>query len=1019
MWTRWLRPSRSAVVWAAALVVAWGVAASARAAAPTAKRAREILGATGVRGGLVLHLGCGDGALTAALHANERYLVQGLAADAKAVDAARKRIREQGLYGPVSVIRLRGKRLPYTDNLVNLVVAETGGAVPASEIDRVLAPGGVAYVRRGGEWTKRVKPWPDEIDDWTHYLHGPDNNATAMDTRVGPPRHLKWKSDPLWCRSHDGVPSSVAVVLSARGRLFSIIDEGLTGQPGLPQRWTLVARDGFNGTLLWKKELPGRLPRKCLAAVGERLYFTGARRDPLTILDAATGETLQTCDGTKKCDEVVCNGEVAVVHLRGMRKSKDGKDDSIVAVDAQSGKPRWERPSKHIVRDTLALADGRVYYHTGAEAVCLELASGKERWRTACKAGRRGGALMVYQGAVLCAGSGGLQGFDAKTGKPLWKGPRVHGRLGMFGASGLVWLSDIQERGRTFLWTPAPVVAKGYHPTTGEVKRTVKVDRLITPGHHIRCYPAKATDRYLMLPKRGVEFVDLRGENHMRHDWLRAPCGHGVIAANGLLYTPPHQCFCYPGVRLTGYNALAAEVSEAPAAEAQRRVQGAAYGKPVEAAQGTADWPMYRHDPLRSGRADCSVPAKLKPLWQRDLAAPLAQPVVAGGRLLMAEKDAHTIHCLDAATGEPQWSHTAGARIDSSPTCHQGRVLFGSTDGWVHCLRAADGALIWRFRAAPEERRIVAFNQLESPWPVHGSVIVQDGKVYCTAGRSSYLDGGIWVYALDPATGKVLHERHLASERPDVTKQAGRPFDMEGARTDLLVSDGTDLYMFFTRLAPDLSRKEAPRITKLGDRRVTPHLMSNAGFLDTSWFDRNYWTYGDRWPGYYFAYNAAKSGQILCFDEQRTYGLHVFTTRQGHSPRFWPGRDGYELFADSNKNRLALRPTAIGREKGTGYSRALPPLWSVKIPVRVQGLVLAGERLFAAGTPDVLPKEDPYAGIEGRKGGRLWVVSTNEGERLAEYELDHPPAFDGLIAAAGRLYLATEGGRVVCMGESK
>ena len=31
-----------------------------------------------------------------------------------------------------------------------------------------------------------------EIDEWTHYLHGPDNNAVADDTRVGPPRYMQW-----------------------------------------------------------------------------------------------------------------------------------------------------------------------------------------------------------------------------------------------------------------------------------------------------------------------------------------------------------------------------------------------------------------------------------------------------------------------------------------------------------------------------------------------------------------------------------------------------------------------------------------------------------------------------------------------------------------------------------------------------------------------------------------------------------------------------------------------------------
>jgi PQQ-like domain len=375
------------------------------------------------------------------------------------------------------------------------------------------------------------------------------------------------------------------------------------------------------------------------------------------------------------------------------------------------------------------------------------------------------------------------------------------------------------------------------------------------------------------------------------------------------------------------------------------------------------------------------------------------------------------VFCLNSENGESLWQYTTGGRIDSSPTLYDGLVIFGSTDGWVYCLRAADGRLVWRFRAAPDQRRIVIRSQLESAWPVHGSVIVQNGMVYCTAGRSSFLDGGIWIYALDPRTGKVLHEKRMESPEPDVMSEAGRPFDMSGVRTDLLVSDGTDLYMFFTRLSPDLQQKETPRITKLGDRKVSVHLMSNSGFLDTSWFDRNYWTYGNRWPGYYFGYDAPKSGQLLVFDGKRTYGVDVFTTRQGHSPRFWPGTDGYTLFADTNANQLVLRPTAIGREKGDGYSAMLPHLWAVKVPIRMRAMVLAGSRLYVAGPPDVVPKDDPMAAFEGRLGGWLWVVSTSNGERLAQYKLDSPPVPDGMMAAGGRLYLADRHGVLTCMGK--
>jgi len=59
--------------------------------------ARQILGATGVRGGLVVQLGCGDGRLAAALGADGRCVVHGLDADPQNVENAREHVRQCGL----------------------------------------------------------------------------------------------------------------------------------------------------------------------------------------------------------------------------------------------------------------------------------------------------------------------------------------------------------------------------------------------------------------------------------------------------------------------------------------------------------------------------------------------------------------------------------------------------------------------------------------------------------------------------------------------------------------------------------------------------------------------------------------------------------------------------------------------------------------------------------------------------------------------------------------------------------
>ena len=87
-------------------------------------RANRILSETGIRGGLIVHIGCGDGRLTAALHRGKGHLVRGFDNTAANVAKAREYIHTLGLYGPVSVDTFAGKRLPLIDNVVNLVVAE-------------------------------------------------------------------------------------------------------------------------------------------------------------------------------------------------------------------------------------------------------------------------------------------------------------------------------------------------------------------------------------------------------------------------------------------------------------------------------------------------------------------------------------------------------------------------------------------------------------------------------------------------------------------------------------------------------------------------------------------------------------------------------------------------------------------------------------------------------------------------------------------------------------------------------
>jgi len=1087
-----IRICHAAVV--AALI--WAGVVHAQAGEDAAVTADRILAATGVKGGLIVHVECGDGRLTAALRTHEGFLVHGLAKNQADVQKARASVKQLRLYGPVSIDQWDGEHLPYADNLVNLVVCMEDDAPDMAEIERVLAPNGIAYVGRNGQWTKAAKPRPAEIDEWTHYLHDATGNPVAQDTLVGPPRRLQWVGSPRWARHHDHMASMTSLV-SAGGRLFYIFDEGPTASIQLPARWRLIARDAFNGTVLWKREIdswnthqwplksgPAHLTRR-LVAVGDRVYVTLGLEAPLTALDAATGETVLTYEGSDRTREVLVSEGVllALVGLEPSRLPEWRRRDSyvwdntrranadwawtgaalrIMAYDAQSGRPLWQAEAP-VAPCSLASDSTRVVFYDGQKVVCLSRGDGKPLWQSEPIAANlpvhtsTGPRTLIYHDVVLMAGNNGVMtALSATDGQKLWDGkhfPSGHQSLrDLMVAGGLVWSGAIANGGDSGVF-------EGRDPSTGEVKSRFSPD-VNTYWFHHRCYPSKATNRYLLTSRTGIEFIDLATEHWETHHWVRGGCIYGVLPSNGLVYAPMHSCGCYLESKLNGFNALApgpvAEPGPESLSDDVRLERGPAYGYQLEGGAAPGDWPTYRHDPARSGATSSAVAADLKQAWAAKLGGRLTSPVVAGGRLLVASVDTHTLHALDADTGQSLWTYTAGGRIDSPPTVHLGLVLFGSADGYVYALRATDGELAWRFRAAPMDRRMVAFEQIESAWPVHGSVLVHDGSVYCTAGRSIFLDGGIRLVRLDPVTGGRLSEVVMDERDPETGENMQihvKGLNMPVALSDVLSCDGDYLYMRSQKIDFEGNRLEIPVENVEQQTAEGSHLFCQIGFLDDSWFHRSYWTYGRRvtggYGGWYRAGRLVPAGRILVFDDRRVFGY-------GRKPQYYVNASVLEYHLFGAEKSVAAE--AIDRirqangmmnarldKRGANSSdwklrRAFPVEdltaaryeWTLDQPaLQVRAMVAAAENLFVAGHPDFVDErrafrlpDDPDVqrqlqrqaeALEGRYGGRLWVVSKADGRPVARYNLDSPPVFDGMAAAAGRLFLSTLDGSVLCL----
>jgi len=422
------------------------------------------------------------------------------------------------------------------------------------------------------------------------------------------------------------------------------------------------------------------------------------------------------------------------------------------------------------------------------------------------------------------------------------------------------------------------------------------------------------------------------------------------------------------------------------------------------------DWPTYRHDARRTGATPSPVPPDSKPLWQRAIGGNLTAPVAADGRVYVAAVDAHTLHCLRADDGREQWRFMAGSRVDSPPTIFGKLVLFGCRDGWAYCLDATSGQLVYRFRPAPQERLIGAFGQLESAWPLHGSVLVKGGLAYLAAGRSSFVDGGIHVCAVDAASGKERYRTIISG--PDVNdrsieKSAGR---MPGAVPDILVSGGESIFMRHVQLTSDLTGPLTPAALSWGLKSQN-QIMASSGFLDDSLFNRTTWRYGMR----------IDRSQMLVVDRNDVYGLRVYSGISWNCSVSHVG-EGHLLFRQDVGKPVPKPPQEKKRMLNRiPYERYA---WHTRVPARISAMVLAGVRradaaqkcLFVTGHPDETDPNDPPAAFEGRKGAQLFALSGETGQVLARQHLAAPSVWDGMIVCRRRLYISLQNGTLLCLG---
>ncbi len=396
-----------------------------------------------------------------------------------------------------------------------------------------------------------------------------------------------------------------------------------------------------------------------------------------------------------------------------------------------------------------------------------------------------------------------------------------------------------------------------------------------------------------------------------------------------------------------------------------------------------ADWPMWRADAGRTAAVTEQLPAELylnwvielpplEPAWpnQPQLQFDLGyQPVVADGRMFVASSVNDSLTAFDLKSGRKIWKFFAEGPIRFAPAASDGKVFFSCDDGHLYCLQASNGKLLWKFRGAPMERKIIGNKRMISAWPARGAPVIKDGTVYFAASIWPFM--GTFIYAVDANSGKIVWENSGTGSLYLMQPHDSFAFGGVTPQGYLAIS---------------------------GDSLIVPNGRSAPACFDAATGKFKYFHLGENKRRGNYAVAASQN----YFFNTRT----VYDTATGNSSFSLPTSD-LPILADatvycggSQLNAYDLKSPAVKSErdrKGRKIARlSLNRKWEVELAYRLW--MKAGNRLYGSQTGKIAAFE----------------LDAQTGKPTLVWEKDYPGEVCSMIAADGRLVVSTVEGTIHC-----
>ncbi len=423
----------------------------------------------------------------------------------------------------------------------------------------------------------------------------------------------------------------------------------------------------------------------------------------------------------------------------------------------------------------------------------------------------------------------------------------------------------------------------------------------------------------------------------------------------------------------------------------------------------SADWPTYLADNERTGSTSEQLKLPLAQTWvfsspsppRRTWSGPAGRIIegkelgdrvkfddalhvaVVGERVYFGSSVDHQVHCLNLQDGKEAWRFFTGAPIRLAPTVVSGRVYVGSDDGYVYCLDAENGSLLWKLRLGPADESIIARGEMISRWPVRTSVLVDGDTAYLGAGVFPHEN--VYLCAANAEDGTILWKNDWVSHQ-----DAGRnEFSPQGY---LLATDDL-LYVPSGRSRPKAVKRETGKVSGGGSTSLTFTSTAIAGTVALIADDRLH-TYSleTRLAVADESSYSATGKEIIGMNRRGFYPANSerrkISSELRNLVRQLPrAGDG----ADKVKSRIAELQARVKEIADVGV------VWRKPCTAKA-ALVVAGDLVFAG-------DKDRVTAFETETGKDVWTAKV---DGLAR----------GLAIAAGNLFVSTTTGKIYCFADA-